>query len=796
MKGFFSRLPAPRRQGRRSWRRRGHAGLVLAGLLVALMACSDPSLGPAPTPRLVGPVPDEVGLTAAAGGSDSATITIGNDGRAPLTYALEGLPDWIAADNGAGTLAPGSQAVVTLEAGCSAASAGDTRSATLQVHSNDAERPDVEVPVTLTCDPADDPPPVASFTATPQSGPAPLEVAFDATESHAPAGGVAAYDWDFGDGATGEGATTTHTYDAQGTYLVTLRVRDDAGGEATSDATVQVAAPDASPPTARIEASPASGTERAPVTVTFTADAEDADGTVVQYEWRVDGASTEGDGATFEHTFADAGRTEVALVVSDDDGASTRVTLDYRVLPDLYAVPSSVRFDLGDLPSVRIEAEETRSWTVSSDRAWLIVDAPSGGEGTGTTDVTLSVDASGLAGASATATLHVDAGSAQLDVPVTLRLPDVGTIGGAPVELDASMGHTVGGSFTLGNDGTAPLAVEASAPASWLQVDPGSTDVPPGGERAFQVTATCGDVVETRQGEVALSFDDPDEPGATVAVSLSCQEPPESAYGMEIVFVNESSFTASQRQAVLDAAARWSEVVTGDLPSVTVSSGTKLCPDTGIENVSWPRYGGTIDDLLVFVAMADMDGENGTIGYGGPCRIRSGSELPYAGRLALDVDDVDSLEARGLLETTALHEMGHVLGIGTMWSVLSRDLVDPACPPPDGGPEPRFTGADATDAHVHVGGSGHPYVEGDGPVGTACGHWDNDRYGHELMTGYLSANAALSRVTIGSLADLGYQVDLGAADAYTVPAAGSLQGADRGLELRDLGAYPLPFEGE
>jgi hypothetical protein len=51
---------------------------------------------------------------------------------------------------------------------------------------------------------------------------------FDGTASSDP-GGVARYQWDFGDGLTQEGPLVSHAYQAAGTYTVTLKVTDDHG---------------------------------------------------------------------------------------------------------------------------------------------------------------------------------------------------------------------------------------------------------------------------------------------------------------------------------------------------------------------------------------------------------------------------------------------------------------------------------------------------------------------------------------------------------------------------------------
>ena len=77
------------------------------------------------------------------------------------------------------------------------------------------------------------PAPTAAFTASPMSGPAPIDVAFNASGSSSPGATITDYSWSFG----GSGPTINHTFPA-GTYVVTLTVTDSRGQTDSSTATI------------------------------------------------------------------------------------------------------------------------------------------------------------------------------------------------------------------------------------------------------------------------------------------------------------------------------------------------------------------------------------------------------------------------------------------------------------------------------------------------------------------------------------------------------------------------------
>jgi len=99
-------------------------------------------------------------------------------------------------------------------------------------------------------------PPVAAFTATPASGPAPLQVSLDASESSDADGEIVSYSWAF-DGAEDEGMEVTRSFETVGCHAVELTVTDDDGETGTAARVIVVALGEPQlPPTATVEVAP------------------------------------------------------------------------------------------------------------------------------------------------------------------------------------------------------------------------------------------------------------------------------------------------------------------------------------------------------------------------------------------------------------------------------------------------------------------------------------------------------------------------------------------------------------
>jgi hypothetical protein len=245
-----------------------------------------------------------------------------------------------------------------------------------------------------------------------------------------------------------------------------------------------------------------------------------------------------------------------------------------------------------------------------------------------------------------------------------------------------------------------------------------------------------------------------------------------SAYKIEVRFLG--GLTTSQKNAFKSAANRWTKMIVGDVPSVVVD-------------------GEVIDDLLILAQGVAIDGAGGILGQAGPTHLRPTSAganafLPAKGIMSFDSADLVQMQANGTLLDVITHEMGHVIGIGTIWT--SKGLLVGASTT-----NPTFKGTNAKKEYGILKGTGPVAVpvENTGGPGTKHSHWRESIFKNELMSGFIAGqNNPLSKVTAGSLKDLGYVVDMNAAEAYTLP--NLLQMAERGLlaDAETIQAHMLP----
>ncbi|NNF37410.1 MAG: hypothetical protein HKN71_01990, partial [Gemmatimonadetes bacterium] len=348
------------------------------------------------------------------------------------------------------------------------------------------------------------------------------------------------------------------------------------------------------------------------------------------------------------------------------------------------------------------------------------------------------------------ALLSVLAGDDQTG-PVTMELPQAisvrvvdafsNPVPGAEVGFSPSSGYTT--------PGIAATDAAGVAVTRW-------TLGPDAGAHTLEVTA-AGSVAPVQMRGTAT--------GSATTCALNGPSP---GYDLKICWVGVEDPTVAS--ALDEAATRWQALIVGDLPDVVPNAEHPTCV-TGAPWVSGPE----LDDLVLYVTVETIDGAGGALAGAAPCFVRDGSGLPTFARLRVDRDDVATLAADGQLVALLVHEIGHALGFGTVWTAAGL-LAEPASgatgPPPD----THFTGARAIQAFDASGGSGRTVgakvpVQNRGGGGVQDVHWRESVFGPELMTSELDSGVQnpLSRITVEAMGDIGYVVAADQSDAYVVP---------------------------
>ena len=166
--------------------------------------------------------------------------------------------------------------------------------------------------------------PVADFSGSPTSGPAPLTVAFTDNST----GNITSRSWNFGDSGNSSLVDPSHTYTTAGTYTVNLTVTGPGGSDTVSKTNyITVTEP---PIQAGFTANPTAGF--VPLFVQFT---DTSTGTITSRSWNF------GDGGTSSavnpsHTYTETGTYTVTLTVTGPAGTDSEVKPGYITV---YSVP-------------------------------------------------------------------------------------------------------------------------------------------------------------------------------------------------------------------------------------------------------------------------------------------------------------------------------------------------------------------------------------------------------------------------------------------------------------------------
>src|SRR6056297_3530754 len=152
---------------------------------------------------------------------------------------------------------------------------------------------------------------------------------------------------------------------------------------------------------------------------------------------------------------------------------------------------------------------------------------------------------------------------------------------------------------------------------------------------------------------------------------------PADGFDIDFAFSGFDGQYAGLVDAFTNAAAILEGIILADLPDMTFWSGE------------------TIDDVLISASLISIDGSYGVLGRAGPTAIRSDIKLPSKGMMEFDTADATRLDTEGKWEAVIIHEMLHVLGMGTLWGDGLLDLATG-----EGTSDARFTGVNGNAAYI------------------------------------------------------------------------------------------------
>lgn len=240
---------------------------------------------------------------------------------------------------------------------------------------------------------------------------------------------------------------------------------------------------------------------------------------------------------------------------------------------------------------------------------------------------------------------------------------------------------------------------------------------------------------------------------SNIGSSASAEDPP-VPFSITVNYSGDPAFQASFQQA----AATWESLIPFYLDG---RQGTAIFPG-----------------ITITASVNNIDGAGGILGSAGPLTggfDDSGYLLADTGQMQFDSSDFASPTSG--FQAVVLHEMAHVIGIGTLWGFngLYSSSAPSVIDPNNGQTVGQYIGAfglQGWQAEYNPAATYVPIEKGGGS-GTANGHWNEGDGGaatgyistltgldsrFELMTGWLNGGSTIGEVTKGSLRDLGYDV--------------------------------------
>ena len=600
------------------------------------------------------------------------------------------------------------------------------------------------------------------------------------------------------------GSTVTISGVATGTAAVTIRARDPDGLQAGQRADVTVRGTNRAPEA--VGTAPAqtleSGSSGSIDVMSYFSDPDDDALTYVVATSDAAVATASVSGSVVTISAVSAGAASVTVTASDPSAAS--VTQDIAVQVTQGNRPPQAN---GTIPGQTVASGEAVTLDVAPyfsdpDDDALTFAASSSNSGIATTsridsEVTISGQATGTATVTVTAN-DADGASARQEIAVTVTgrrnnrapegrgdIPAFFLTEGESAEVDVSLyfSDPDGDALTYSAATTAAGVLTASASGATL-------------------TLTAG-----TRGTATLTVTSADPGGLEAESSFSVAVIDSDTGSYDIDLISITPMTESNAAAFRDAAEKWMAVLADtELPDMPVSSGTP----TGCWDLTSARRVESVDDLLLVVSVREIDGPGRILGGAGFCKLHDQSLLPWMGAMQFDEADLLRVEEEGDLEELILHEMGHALGIGTAWGhhgLLENPTLSSFH---RRGRDAHFVGPLATAAFDEAGGDA--YTDGEKvPVenclgrGSGDGHWRESYWSEDLPRNYcrggevllggelmsplntLGVREPLSKITIQSLADMGYTVDVGEAAPYSLPGPGEARKYDpaRVLEYGD-----------